>query len=379
MKTKLAVALVLLLSAQSVLAQQKPNLRDVDRVRIAEAFGIGQALGDDVWKGWDKAPFAVLLVTPEIEFLIRHPRPSEDFTLIGYDSRLQSNLYFRKRNFDPHLLATFPAVGGISTIVIGQAENTSKKTSTAWVVTMLHEHFHQLQNSQPGYYTDVNALNLSRGDETGMWMLNYAFPYSEPTVKEHFTVLSRSLAEALQTKKNREFSAKVAAYLEARRKFKALLDADDYRYFSFQVWQEGVARYTEYSIAELAAKSYKPSKEFRSLKDYKPFKLVADEIIKNIVEELTTLRLEDYKRVAFYPLGAGEALLLERLNPQWKERYFTDKFYVDKYFDTALYHRAASHPSRPRIGLPLMLDLAVSALCTRPVNSGVKLPGNDKF
>jgi len=335
MKTKFAFALVLLLSAQGVLAQQKPGLSEVDRVRIAEAFSIGQDLGNRVWKGWDKAPFAVLLITPENEFLIRHPRPSEDFTSAGYDSRLQSNVYFRKRKFDPTLLATFPAVGGVSTIVIGRAENTSKKTSTAWVVTMLHEHFHQLQNSQPGYYTDVNALNLSRGDETGMWMLNYAFPYSAPEVKEQFAVMSRTLAKALHTREKRGFSAKVSAYLEARRKFKALLNDDDYRYFSFQVWQEGVARYTEYRIAELAAKRYRPSKEFRSLKDYKPFRAVADETLRNITEELTTLRLEDYKRVAFYPLGAGEALLLDRLDPQWRERYFTDKFDVEKYFSAA--------------------------------------------
>ncbi len=107
----------------------------------------------------------------------------------------------------------------------------------------------------------------------------------------------------------------------------------DYRYFSFQLWQEGVARYTEYRIAELATRKYKPSKEFRALKDYQPFDRVADETLKNILQELKTLELENYKRVAFYPLGAGEALLLDRANPKWKERYFTDKFYVNKYFD----------------------------------------------
>jgi hypothetical protein len=99
MKPTLAFALVLLLSAQGVLAQQKPNLGEVDRIRIAEAFRMGQALGNQVWKGWDKAPFAVLLVTAENEFLIRHPRPSEDFTLAGYDSRLQSNIYFPSRQW----------------------------------------------------------------------------------------------------------------------------------------------------------------------------------------------------------------------------------------------------------------------------------------
>lgn len=335
MKMKLSLALLIFLITFSVSAQDKPNIPEVDRIRLAEAFRIGENLGNKVWKDWGKAPFAVLLVTPENEFLIRHPKPSKDFTLIGYDSLLHSDVYFRKRTFSPNLLATFPAVGGISTIVIGQAENTSKKTSAAWVVTMLHEHFHQLQNSQSNYYADVNALNLSGGDESGMWMLNYAFPYSAPEVKQQFTVLSRLLAEALQIKSKKEFTAKVATYLEARRKFEAMLKPEDYRYFSFQVWQEGVARYTEYRIAELASKKYRPSKEFRALKDYKPFKETAYETMKNILKELTTLQLENYQRVAFYPLGAGEALLLDRTNPGWKERYFTDKFYVDRYFNAA--------------------------------------------
>jgi len=72
----------------------------------------------------------------------------------------------------------------ISTIVVGQAENTSAKTSSSWVITVLHEHFHQLQDSQPNFYSDVNALNLARGDQTGMWMLNYAFPYERTEVQE---------------------------------------------------------------------------------------------------------------------------------------------------------------------------------------------------
>lgn len=273
-----------------------------------------------------------MLVTSENEFLIRHPKPSKDFISIGYDSLLQSDVYYRKQIFSPNLLATFPAVGGISTIVVGQPENTTKKNSSDWVVTVLHEHLHRLQNSQPDYYKAVDALNLSGGDETGMWMLNYAFPYSASEINQQFTALSRLLAEALQTKPKKEFSAKVAVYLEERRNLEAWLSPNDYKYFSFQLWQEGTARYTEYRIAELAARMYKPSKEFRALKDFKPFKSVADETMKNILKELTALRLDEYGRVAFYPLGAGEALLLDETNPKWKERYFVEKFYINKYF-----------------------------------------------
>ncbi len=336
MRTLLSFAFALLVSAQGVSAQvQPPGVPEVDHVRSAESFRVGRAIGNSVWKGWDKAPFAVLLVTPEREFLIRHPRPSKDFTRVGYDTLLRSEVYSRKRTFGAGLLATFPAVGGVSTIVIGQAENTSQKSSTPWVVTMLHEHFHQLQSSRPTYYAEVGALGLARGDETGMWMLNYAFPYNAPEVRARYEAMCRLLAEALRAKRGKELNARVAAYLEARRRFGASLSPDDYRYFSFQVWQEGVARYTEYRVAALAAKRYRPSRAFRSLKDYKSFGATADAGLKNVLRELETLRLEEFQRVAFYPLGAGEALLLDRVNPRWKGRYFAEPFYVEKYFSAA--------------------------------------------
>jgi hypothetical protein len=342
LKLTAALIIAVLSSGQAASARQRAGVPEADRVRVAEAFRLAAALGNRVWKGWDRVPFAVLLVTPEREFLIRHPRPADDFTFVGHDPLLQGDVYVRLRKYSPHLLATFPAVGGVPTVVIGQAENTRKQTSTPWVVTMLHEHFHQLQSSQPGYYADVEALKLSRGDQTGMWMLDYAFPYSSPDVNRQFNVMSRKLAEALRAGRKAGLPARVAAYLEARRKFEGMLSPDDYRYFSFQVWQEGVARYTEYRIAELAAEAYRPSRAFRALKDYKPFGVVAAEIRADLLKELTTLRLdgENYKRAAFYPLGAGEALLLDRINPAWKRLYLTDKFYLERYFASGLGRRA---------------------------------------
>ncbi len=334
MKIKLLPALLALFIASGVFAQErKPTIPEIDRIRLAEAFRIGETLGNKVWKEWDKTPFAVLLVTPENEFLIRHPQPSQDFALVGYDSLLKSNIYFRKRTQQINFLATFPAVGGVSTIVIGQAENTSKKTSTPWVVTLLHEHFHQLQTFQPTYYKEADALNLSRGDQTGMWQLNFAFPYKDAQVNERFSALSKLLAETLQTKKKSDFLAKFGEYLEARREFQHILSPDDYKYFSLQIWQEGIARYTEWRIADLAARKYKPGKEFLALKDYTPFSEVADTILnRQIMESLPTLQLEKSERNVFYPFGAAEGLLLDRANPKWQSRYLTEKFYIDKYF-----------------------------------------------
>ncbi|HMF56059.1 MAG TPA: hypothetical protein VK619_06845 [Pyrinomonadaceae bacterium] len=329
---KVLLIILLCLALGAARAQSQAKLSQTDRIRMAEAFRLGDRVGDRVWKNWKKTPFAVLLVTPDYEFLIRHPKPSNDFTSIGYDSLLRSEVYFRKRVFQTGLLATFPAVSGVSTIVIGQAENTDAKTSTPWIVTLFHEHFHQMQDSQPDFYAAANALNLSRGDQTGMWMLNFPFPYDRPEVVEQFSILSRALDDALSTTDTNQFGAKLAAYMSARKRFQEILSPDDYRYYSFQLWKEGTARYTEYRVALWAAQHYRPTREFRSLTDFKPFADEARAILERIHTQLSNPRLMDRRRASFYAMGGAEALLLDRANPRWHERYFVEKFQLERLF-----------------------------------------------
>ena len=316
------------------MAEVRPTLPDIDRIRLAEAYRLSEVVGDRIWPGWSKTPFAVLLITPDYEFLIRHPKPSDDFTPLGYDSLLQSKVYYRPRQFPTGLLATAPLIKGsmIPTIAVGEAESTEAKTSTPWVITLFHEHFHQLQYSQPTYYENVNALNLAHGDQTGMWMLNYAFPYDRKEVQDEFSVLSKLLVAAVHAQGKADGAAKLAAYLEARRKFQQLLNPDDYKYIAFQFWQEGIARYTEYRVAKLAAESYKPTKEFRALKDFTSFAQVAAETREKIFKRLLTEQLGVAKREVVYPFGAAEGLLLDSVNWSWQSRYFVDKFDPGKYY-----------------------------------------------
>jgi hypothetical protein len=216
---------------------------------------------------------------------------------------------------------------------VGQAENTSAKTSTPWAIILLHEHFHQLQDSQPGYYRDVNALNLSHGDQSGMWMLNYAFPYDNKEVQDQFATMSQLLSDAIGSPKTVR-AEKLRAYLEARQKFQQLLAPDDYKYFSFQFWKEGIARYTEYQLARLAAARYQPGKEFRALKDYQSFADVAKETRERTLRQLLTQKLGQSRREVVYSFGASEALLLDEVNPRWRKRYFTEKFDLSRFFPT---------------------------------------------
>jgi hypothetical protein len=326
---------MMILFNPSVFSQTTPQIPAVDRIRLAEAFRLKEKFAEKVWKGWGKSPLAVLLVTDDNEFLIRHPAPSRDFIEIGYDKLLKSKVYWRKRVFNKSFLATFPAIDGsrVSTIVVGEAENTWVKTSTPWVVTLLHEHFHQFQDAQPGIYQDILKLDLAGGDTSGMWMLNYPFPYAGKELNTAFGNLAKQLALTLETIDVKAFQTEFAEYLQMRRDFNASLAGKDYKYLSFELWKEGTARYIEYKIADLAAGNYKAGKGFRDLKDFKTYREVSDNLRKRIIESLKTISLEELQREVVYPFGAAEALLLDRAKKEWKARYFDEKFYLDKYFE----------------------------------------------
>ena len=333
-KTRLVTIIVTLgalFRSNTIQAQQKPEMREMDRVRLAEAFRLGEAAQEQIWPGWSNAPFCVLLVTPDWEFLVRHPSPGEGFLKSGYDNLLMSDVYYRKRIFPTRLQATFPAVGGISTIVVGQPEETESKTSTRWVVVLLHEHFHQMQDSYPGINAEMDSLKLSRGDQSGGWMLNFPFPYKKSELDNRFGELAQKLREAIEAQGQKDFTAQIKEYIDALKRVEGELDKDYLKYMSFQNWKEGVARYTELRVAQWAEKNYEPSEAFQKLPDYSPFRDDAAAMKARILKELGELDLAKSERVSFYPLGAGEAILLDLLKPGWQKRYWAEKFNLEKF------------------------------------------------
>jgi pimeloyl-ACP methyl ester carboxylesterase len=322
MRLPLILALVLL--AAPAVHPQQPAMSEADRIRLAEAFHLAESVTGDLWAVWQEVPFAVLLITEDHEFLVRHPRPSDDFTSLGHDDLLGSEVLVRERVFPPHLLASFPAVGGVPTVVIGQPGATDK-SSTYWVLTALHEHFHQLQSTRPDYHAGVETLGLTGGDETGMWMLNYPFPYDDPHVQRLIGDYRDALVAALHD------PSAMPVYAFTRARLAEELEPADYRYLSFQLWQEGVARYTEIRVAEAAAMRHQPSAEFEALDEFVPYSDAAASLHWQLDEDLVSLDLAAQRRVAFYPLGAAEAFILDAAHPGWQRRYFTEPFYLERY------------------------------------------------
>jgi hypothetical protein len=327
---KILPTLVMILTLLSVtVAQAPPQMRKEDKTRIREAMIISNKFGNGIWQGINETPFSVLLVTDSVEFLINHPYPSVDFKLSEEDDILKTKIFYRKQQFSKAFLATFPAVNGINCIVVGTPENTGK-SSTDWIITLLHEHFHQYQYTQKDYYASVASLDLSGGDKSGMWQLNYSFPYDSLPVSSQYLQYTDALSKAVWSVNTKDFKKVFDKFYNERKKLMTLLKPADYRYISFQLWQEGIARYTEYKFLQLLD-DYRPTVEVSQLPDFIPFRKFKEEFLHLHLSSVTALTLDKEKRVCFYDIGLAEGILLDKLNPQWRSQYFTQKFFLEKY------------------------------------------------
>ena len=153
---------------------------------------------------------------------------------------------FRK----PGIEASFPAFGPPAVVVLGTALATGR-ISTEWVLTVLHEHLHQLQYAAPDYYEETEALDLADADDTGMWMLGFSVSVSEDaTIGREFAELALALRSALVDESDSDALEEPWILL---RRLLGRLELADARYVSFQLWQEGIGRYVEMKAARFGS------------------------------------------------------------------------------------------------------------------------------
>ena len=291
-----SIVLSLFLALPAVLrAQQVPP---ADSALVVAAAQLEAAIGDKVWPGWSAAPSQVLLVEDSAEFFF--PSPADGAVK-----------WKRPRVFPPTFLATFPAVGGVPTTVVGSPAAT-RTPGDRWVLTLLHEHFHQLQYTRPDYYDRVKALDLARGDTTGMWALNYPFPYDSAPIQRAVKRWADALHAALDATPGP--ADRVAQAVRAKASLDSLLAPDDRKYLNFQLWQEGVPRWIELAAAREGHRAGMIADSSLAWQEHR------------FLDDLTKVDLGQDHRVVVYALGAAMAELLDREGKGWRGGYFDRMF-----------------------------------------------------
>lgn len=275
--------------------------------QLMQVRRFAQVDGEAIWPGYGTAPFEFLLVEPTVETLLCRTSVPAGFAAAGEDKATGCARFSRARTpLSDSLLAAMPLFGPPATIVMGTPETTGR-TQASWLRTILHEHFHQWQFSLPDYFARTSALGLKEGDETGMWVLNYPFPYERADVIAAQAAASNALADAVAARGTADFRKKLDAYLDKRAAFRSAVSEKDWRYIDFQLWQEGVARWTEIELG----KAYPDATVAES----------AAKLEQRTLDELRKPDLAGQKREFVYAYGAAEAMLLEACGSEWRQKY----------------------------------------------------------
>lgn len=298
-----------------------PTLTEGDRLRIIEAQRLALLYRAPVWPGWERTGMPILLVTDTVEFLVSHPSPPAEFSASGTDPRLGA-IFTRKRVLPRGLQATWPNFGGSPVMIMGTADQTGL-SSNRWAVTALHEHFHEWQYGQPGYIEGVAALDLSGGDETGMWMLNFPFRYDSADVRAKGNALKAALLAFVND--SSATASRATAACTAWKEFDGVLTPAESRYIQFQFWQEGVARFVEVGIARAAAKDSTRQSVFTSTPGAESYMETWSRLERELRSQLAT-DFGEMGRVNVYAMGAAIARILDQSSPDWRARYEQERF-----------------------------------------------------
>jgi hypothetical protein len=275
--------------------------------KLAQAQDFAKSAGDKLWPGYGEAPFGFLLVSGDTESLICRDEVPDGFTAAGTDAETGCKQYTRPRSGLPdNLLAALPLFGPPSTIVMGTPETTGRDEAD-WTRTILHEHFHQWQDSFPDVFTRMRDLDLAGDDKTGMWMLNYAFPYDSPATLDAFAPAADALKQAVAARGTPAFGKALSNYIAKRKALAAAVGERNWRYAELELWKEGVARWTEIQLGK-----EHPDPAVRSS---------AIALEKKSTDWLTTHDIAKARREFVYPYGASEAMLLEACGPWWRAEY----------------------------------------------------------
>jgi hypothetical protein len=273
--------------------------------------------GDSIWENISKTPLRILLVSDSLEFLFNHSKPSKDFKLFTYDPVLRTNIYIRNRIFPTYLLAAFPAVNSVDCIVVGSPNNVNRKDED-WIIALLHEHFHVYQGTSLLYKKTKKVLGKKFEKKCPNWMLDYNFPYNKESVINLFNKYSNLIYETYRTLDKKDLKKKINQYKLVEIEIQNSLTQDDYDYFIFQIWQEGIARYTEFRYLKLLNINKKYLKDVYSL-DYTSKE---KKLVNTCISRLLNNDLQSNKRHIFYSLGLLKGIINDKTYPKWQNSYF---------------------------------------------------------
>lgn len=352
MKCRPAYCCIILISgiAFSQPPEAAPTLR-VDPLLIAQAtevWGVIAQRDNPIWPGWNAATTPLLFYLPGVQdVLINHPKPPVGFRRYeGPVSWPGASIYVRdgRTFFEYDGQNTVLEVEGVPTLVVADTLSNRRNQVQSWLIdprpasvknaelgwdqlqgspydqiTMIaHEAFHAYQRRQ--------APNKGGGEEA---LTRYPTIAVENTVG--FALEGDALADALRATTPADQRAHALRWLAIRRERRNALSAEAVSYEDRMEFLEGLAKYVEFHLLEmLEGRTPRPAMAWaQGFSGYTNLKPQRDGLIRQMVKMMrgeANVNNDPYGasplRMRLYYSGMGIAVILDRLNPSWKERIF---------------------------------------------------------
>jgi hypothetical protein len=319
------------------------RLSDLDKARLAETLRLKATLGEQVWPGWGEADIPVIIWNSEYTFLTGIDAPSTGWEAVP-DTTLDGAAYYRQKTVDPQNFAVRVGdrwAGCLATKYETDAfmMNVFRDMlppvleqifpyralilpSEVQMTGVLHETFHAYQVLTIQARLDAAEAAHRLGDQ--YWVTDEA-------MRDAWKVEIGLLARALQAESDVEARQFAAQFLEQRRQRRAdhTLAPDLVEYERQLEWEEGLAKYVELSMWQQASTTpdYTALPTMEADPDFKGYATFPQRFKQEISQMKRQAAQEGETR--FYYTGMAQAMLLDRLLPDWKSRAFADGIWLE--------------------------------------------------
>lgn len=317
LKAPILAVLMLVICPTTLFAQQPIGLTRSDVALIREAFHLQSKLGNSIWRGWDSAKAPFLYKTRNWDYLIHHPNPPKEFSS-HFDESWGDSIWIRANADTLNYQASFP-INSINTVVITAPEKDYDPY--LWVLKATHELFHIYQGLE-------RIVNPFVGPYADKHELSFPFDYSNTAILAACRVEAELLFNLVTKQQLSPGDSTVSprVFRDMQKVFVVVFtDSLHLRYKRWIEWSEGVARYTERRLADLARNlsNYQPTKEFAALHPNSSYsKLWLDTYERTGTNPIRFVGEGVRGRVMFYYSGMGKAYVLDRIHPHWRLEYF---------------------------------------------------------
>ncbi|MFA6701463.1 MAG: hypothetical protein WCR12_02750 [Dysgonamonadaceae bacterium] len=331
---------------------------------IAEEMNLQQKIGNEVWPNWGDTLIPVMVYNEKYAFLIGYPNPpvgwfkipnyealgtewemvnSDDFAGATYYRQPLPNPAITPENFTvkvgdrwvstietkeyaeiafykgfreelpPVLNAIFP-YKIFWNLFMGSAEK--------YIGGMAHESFHSFQGAKvPDLLVEAERVAHLEKD----------YPWHEPKNADGWEKEIDLLMKAYYSENNATSLEFVDQFLESRkvRRQKSNLSVEFIQYEQKREWLEGLAKYAELTIGLKAwqDENYRNIKEIDSVREFKNYKTYTD-FYKQQIDEVKRAAVRPSEN-RFYYSGMLQAVMLDRLLPEWKKEAFKKEVYLE--------------------------------------------------